>query len=175
MKKYIQNLKRVSKNARKRVIAQTCSLFLEYLIFYPFYFIFFLLFLVFLGFIFVVHRCKKEAFKELFVDNMMLHDSIDILSIKALYDNLFNHYYLRYTCKECKEKRSYSVNIKSNEIERTNIWDFYNPKEKICYTCLRDRERQEMFRHGTCHSEALAEESKILDISDRDVSPKGST
>ena len=148
MKKYIQNLKRVSKNARKRVIAQTCSLFLEILIFYPFYFIFFLLFLVFLGFIFVVHRCKKEAFKELFVDNMMLHDSIDILSIKALYDNLFNHYYLRYTCKECKEKRSYSVNIKSNEIERTNIWDFYNPKEKICYTCLRDRERQERINNG---------------------------
>ena len=171
MKKYIQNLKRVSKNARKRVIAQTCILFLEYLILYPLFLLLFLIFLVFLSLVFVILRFNKDVF----LDNTMLDDFIHILSIKALYDILFNHYYLRYTCKKCKEKRSYSVNIKSNEIERTNIWDFYNPKEKICYTCLRDRERQEMFRHGTCHSEALAEESKILDISDRDVSPKGST
>ena len=138
MKKYIQNLKRVSKNARKRVIAKTCISFLEYLILYPLFMLLFLIFLVFLSLVFVICRCDKDVF----VDNTMLYDFIDILNIKTLYDTLFNHYYLSFTCKECKTKITYSISL-NNPLDlnpkTTNIWDFYNPKEKICYACLREK------------------------------------
>lgn len=132
--KYFKYFNHIAKPARKRVVIQTCILFLEYLILYPIFLLLFLIFLIFLSLIFVFTRFNKDVFS-----NMMVFDFMDSLNIKVAYDTIFNHYYLCFTCKQCKEKIRYNTDLNSHEKNYKNMWDFYNPKEKICYACLRDK------------------------------------
>lgn len=133
---YFNYYKYIAKKARVKVFLFSVCILLKDTISYPLLAVVYLLLLL-LGLLISRDMFETEVFKE-------IKQSLNIMDFFRM---LTRNFYLAYKCQKCGHENTFHANKKELEIkakrDNANLeFYWYNPKQKLCFRCFTEQERQ---------------------------------